>query len=65
MTYLTVRNGFSWRTDPPIQKGKAMVYTLENIVASGFRTLMFWTFALSPVWVFFQLLVWAGRHLPG
>lgn len=40
-----------------------MVTTPENIVAGTIEFVLFWTFALTPVWLFWLLLQWAGQQL--
>lgn len=43
-----------------------MIYTFTHLTQSALESLLFWAFALSPVFVLWQLLVWAGQHLtPG
>jgi hypothetical protein len=46
------------------QEGTAMLHIADNI-ATGIEQMVFWTIALSPVWLFMQLLIWAAGHLPG
>lgn len=45
------------------QEGSAMI-NISNGIAAGIELLVFWAVALSPVWLFMQLLIWAAGHLP-
>lgn len=40
-----------------------MLHLADNI-AAGIEQLVFWAVALTPVWLFMQLLIWAAGHLP-
>jgi hypothetical protein len=52
------------KTKPPNTKRTlAMVTTPENLVAGTIELVLFWTFALMPVWLFWSLLQWAGQQL--
>ena len=43
-----------------------MLHTFTHLAHSALESLLFWVLALSPVLLFWQLLVWAGQHLtPG
>ncbi|MFZ2825107.1 hypothetical protein [Hydrogenophaga sp.] len=40
------------------------MFRMSDHIATAFELLIFWAVALSPVWLFMQLLIWAASHIP-